>query len=282
MTELPRRVLACPHCRKSPLEWTAPRVACTGCGWQGEMQGKIFSALPATQEARFDTLHEAIEAQNSHPVVWRWFYARQCEAIASALKPGGVGLDLGCGPKAPYEKPPGAVIVGADLSRASLEDNRDLDLGLHASAASLPIADRSIETVIAFYVFHHMVGDSLMATRRNVEAGFAELGRIAKPGAEILLFEICPWRPAWLVERIAWTASRRMIGKFIDFLFWPRDFYESLGRRVFGATASFERVRYSLEWNAWFTPVIGVPWLSVPRFAYPFDLYLFRWRLPGT
>jgi SAM-dependent methyltransferase len=282
MTELARRVLACPRCRKSHLDIAAERCICTGCNWQGEMRGKIFSALPEAQEARFDTLHEAIEAQNNHPVVWRWFYARQCEAIAAALQPGRIALDLGCGPEAPYDKPAGALIVGADLSRASLEDNRDIDLGVHASATALPIADRSIEAVIAFYVFHHMVGDNVAATRSNVEAGFAELGRIAKPGAEILVFEICPWAPAWIVERVGWTASRRVIGKFIDFLFWPREFYEALGRRAFGEAAKFERIRYGLKWNAWFTPVIGLSWLSVPRFAYPFNLYLFRWRLPAA
>jgi SAM-dependent methyltransferase len=282
MTEIARSVLACPRCRAAPLDFSGERIACATCGWHGEMRGKIFSALPDTQEARFDTLHEAIEAQNNHPVVWRWFYEQQCAAIAAALQPGRIALDLGCGPEAPYDKPSGATIVGADLSRASLEDNRDVDLGVHASAAALPVADRSIDAVIAFYIFHHMVGETVAATRKNVEAGFAELGRIAKPGAEILVFEICPWGPAWLAERIGWTAARRVGGKFIDFLFWPSAFYEALGRRVFGPAASFERVRYPLEWNASFTPVIGLPWLSVPRFAYPFDVMLFRWRTPAA
>jgi ubiquinone/menaquinone biosynthesis C-methylase UbiE len=171
--------------------------------------------------------------------------------------------------------------VGADLSLASLADNKDVDLALHASAASLPLADRSIDAVIAIYVFHHMVGESVAATRANIEAAFAELGRVVKPGGEVLVFEICPWRGAWIAERLGWTAARRAIGTFIDFLFWPPQVYEALGRRAFG-DAALERTVYRLEWNAWFTPVIGMPWLEWPRFAYPFDVCLFRWQLKNA
>ena len=86
---------------------------------------------------------------------------------------------------------------------------------------------------------------------------------------------------AWIAERLGWTAARRAIGTFIDFLFWPPQFYEALGRRAFG-DATLQRQIYRLEWNAWFTPVIGMPWLEWPHFAYPFDVCLFRWQLKNA
>lgn len=261
------------------LEFAADIVVCPDCAWRGELKDGLFAARDAGGTARFDTLHTAIGDQNSHPVIWRWLYEEQCRAIAEVLRAGFVMLDLGCGPAAPYAKPSGTLVVGADLSLASLADNRDVDLAIHAAAGSLPLADRSVDVTAAIYVFHHMVGDTVRQTIRNVEAAFAEIARVTKPGGEVLILEICPWRAAWLGERFGWTPARRLIGKFIDFLFLPSQFYEALGRRAFvGATP--ERRIYKLEWNAWFPPVIGLPWLRWPRFAYPFDVYLFRWRLP--
>jgi SAM-dependent methyltransferase len=278
---LAHQVLACPQCHRPPLNFAGEVLACGSCGWRGGWRGSVVSSLGAAHAARFDTLHEAIEAQNNHAGVWRWLYERQCRSIAAALRPGRVALDLGCGPIAPYAKPEGATIIGADLSLASLATNRNIDLGLHASAAALPLADETVDVVLAIYVFHHMVGETPSATRGNVEAAFREIARVAKPGADVLIFEICPWAATWAAERVVWTTARRLIGKFVDFFFWPRDRYEAFGREVFG-TAHLEMQRFDLAWNAWFRPVLGLPWLEVPRIAFPFHVYQFHWRLPGA
>jgi ubiquinone/menaquinone biosynthesis C-methylase UbiE len=277
--DLARRILICPHCRHATLDFRPDAVACRDCGWLGTLRDGVFAARDVGGTARFDTLHEVIEAQNAHPVVWRWLYAEQCRVLTEATRAGGVLLDLGCGPAPPYAKPEGALVVGADLSLASLAANRQLDLAVHASAGAMPLADRSIDVAAAIYVFHHMVGRTVAETLRNVEAAFAELGRVMKPGGEVLIFEICPWRPAWLAERLIWTATRRIVGRFIDFLFLPPRLYETLGRKAFPG-ARFDRHKYRLEGGAWFPPVLGLPWLQWPRFAYPFNVYLFRWQLP--
>jgi len=275
--DLARRVLACPRCHRAAPAFTTDQIDCPACGWRGKIRNGVVSTLADTGTARFETLHESIEAQNSHPVVWRWFYEEQCRAFAAALRPRRAVQDLGSSPTAPYAKPAGAVVVGVDLSLVSLADNKHIDLALHATAALL-LADRSIDAALAIYVFHHMVGESVAATRANIEAAFAELGRVVKPGGEVLVFEMCAWRGAWISERLGWTAARDTIGKFIDFPFWPPQVYEALGRRAFG-DAALQRVIYCLEWSAWFTPVIGMPRLEWPRFAYPLDVCLFRWQL---
>jgi ubiquinone/menaquinone biosynthesis C-methylase UbiE len=278
---LSRCVLACPRCRHAALDFTPEGIVCRDCGWRGTLRNGVFAALDADAPARFDTLHEVIEAQNAHPVVWRWLYDAQCRVLAEALRPGRVLLDIGCGPAAPYAKPAGALVVGADRSLASLDANRDIDLGLHASAAALPLADRSIDVAAAIYVFHHMVGATVAETLHNVEAAFAELSRVIKPGGEVLIFEICPWRATWLAERLGWATARRTIGRFIDFLFLPQPTYEALGRRFFPG-ATLDRRVYDIEGGAWFPPVLGLPWLKWPRFAYPFDVCLFRWQFPAA
>ena len=274
------RVLACPRCRHAPLAVEGGRTACASCGWQGEMAGAVVSTMGERHAATFDALHGHIAEHNAHPGVWRLCYERQVQEIETALTPGRIALDLGCGPGAPYAKPPGAIVVGVDPSIPSLAANRDIDLGLHASAAHLPLADRSVDAAIAIYVLHHMVGETVAATRANVAAAFAEMARVVKPDGQVVVLEICPWPPAWAAERVGWSLIRKIAGPRIDFLFWPPDALAAMGRAAFPG-AALERRRYQTGWFETFPPVIGLPWLKVPRFLYPFDPYIFRWRL-GT
>jgi ubiquinone/menaquinone biosynthesis C-methylase UbiE len=255
-------------------------VACTRCNWIGEVKGTIVSSLEESRSTRFDNLHATFAAHNSDLGTWRHCYEQQCEAIATAFAPGRVTLDLGCGPGAPYVKPAGAFVVGVDPSLPSLVANRDIDLGLHATAAKLPLADQSVDAVIAIYVLHHMVGETISATRANVVAAFAEMARVVKPGGDVLVLEVCPWPLTWIAERVAWTLIRRIVGPPIDFLFWPPSELVAMGRAAFPG-AHLEQRRYRMAWMQTFPPVIALPWLKVPRFLYPFDPWVFRWRTEG-
>lgn len=270
-------LLACPRCGSGPLDLADAQVTCSACDWAGQRQGRILSVSDAPLEASFDDKHDMVDDHNHHPKVWDLCYRRQCAAIEATLEPGGVLLDLGCGPAAPYAAP-GVRIIGVDPSMRSLAINDDIALGLHTTAGRLPLTDASVDAVVAIYSLHHMIGSSVEDTAANVEQAFAEIARVAKPGAEVIVMEISPWRFAWPAERLGWGLARRLLPSIVDFVFWPAHTLAELGRRTFpGATLTTETLdigRFDV-----FPPVIGITWLKIPRCTYPFDVVLLRWRL---
>lgn len=50
-------------------------------------------------------------------------------------------------------------------------------------------ADASFDVVIARHVLHHLIGDTLAATRANQARAFAELARVTRPGGLVLVEE---------------------------------------------------------------------------------------------
>lgn len=303
------RILACLQCRHSPLILGTATVDCPQCGWSAKRDGPRISVLdhfqardghPDETGATFDQKHHILGDHNHHPVVWELCYRRQCDVVAEALSQavhdsvnqpdpaGGAGgasgktvlLDIGCGPVAPYAIPPEDVFsVGVDVSLPSLYSNSSLDLALHANGNKLPLADGSVDVVVAFYALHHMIGGSVAGSWSNVESAMTEIARVCRPGASVLVMEVCPWPPAWFVENLGWKAARRLLGDRIDFFFWPSRRLARLGKSRFPAAELIER-RFTVSPLAVLPPVIGVQGLKVPRFLYPFSVRLFHWRQP--
>jgi hypothetical protein len=137
---LARLALACPRCHEVPATFLDHRATCNRRGSKGEVTVGFVSAFGEVGAARFDPVHTTIAERDDHLGTWRHQYEEQCSAIAAALSPGRLALDLRCGPDAPYEKPAGPLAVSTDPSLSSLAANCDFDLGLHASAAGLPSA----------------------------------------------------------------------------------------------------------------------------------------------
>ena len=310
MEETIGQVLACLQCRHSPLVFEIAQVVCPECGWTATRDGRLISVLghsPCNDGhsggtgATFDEKHQILGEHNHHPVVWELCYRRQCDVVVEALseavrgsvdgpgRAGGPGsdpgakvlLDIGCGPVPPYVVPrEGVFSIGVDVSLPSLRANSSVDLALHSGGANLPLADGSIDVVVAFYALHHMIGGSIAGSWSNVESALAEIARVCRPGASVLVMEVCPWPPAWVAERVSWKAARRLLGDRVDFLFWPSRRLALLGRRSFPGAEVIER-RFSVSPLAVLPPVIGVEGLKVPRFLYPFTVRLFEWRLPA-
>lgn len=97
---------------------------------------------------------------------------------------GGRVADVGCGPGriAGHLRARGLDVVGVDLSPAMVAVARrahpDLPLAL-GSLDALPLANASLDAVVAWYSFIHTPLDLLPAV-------FAELARVVAPGAPVL------------------------------------------------------------------------------------------------
>lgn len=272
-------LLGCPKCRATPLAFRDGAVACPKCDWTGGVVGKVVDAM-GDNDADFDSLYETMQENNSTNVITEIMYVRQSAVVESLTKPGMVVLDIGCGPNVPYKKQPGSFLIGLDPSVPSVVRNVDLDLGLGASATELPLRDRSVDLIVCFYSIHHMVGDYVPETVANVNAAFSEFARVLKPGGTLLIFEVCPWLPFALLQRVLWRSARRFIGKAINYYFWRRDGLKSVAARHLGNGAAVVEVYRCSPW-AVFPPIFTLQWLRVPRFVYPFNVTSIRWQKPA-
>jgi len=122
-----------------------------------------------------------------------------------------------------------------------------------------------------------MTGDSRTANRRTIAQAFRELGRVVKPGGEVLVFEVSPWAPFYLAEKLFWNQARKVLGKRLDMFFYSARDYEALGQMAM-PNAELSVQSFGASLFSTFPPAFSLPWLQVPRFLYPFDVNLYRWR----
>ena len=106
-----------------------------------------------------------------------------------APPPGGVVLDAGCGSgrALPFLRTavgPAGTVIGVDLTEPMLHEagrrgRADVAGLLQADVLALPLADASIDAVLAAGLVSHL-GDAA--------AGLAELARVCRPGGRLALF----------------------------------------------------------------------------------------------
>ena len=270
-------LLACPRCRVAPLARAAHSFECRSCGRVVPVRDDVLLVSGGPDEADFDTLHEVMQENNEQDVIWRLMYERQSRLVEESLRPGMVLLDVGCGPRLPYRPNSQVVVVGVEPSFASIRRNDDLDLRLCGGAGELPLRDGSVDLVVCFYSIHHMIGRDVAATRANVRQAFEEFARVVKPGGRVLVFEVCPWPPFRIAQRIGWTLARRILGSSINFFFWSKEELRSLGCQVMSG-AQVRRQTFQCSPFAIFPPAFALQWLRMPRFLYPFTVTLSEWE----
>jgi SAM-dependent methyltransferase len=190
---------------------------------------------------------------------------------------GATVLDVGCGPQAPYKRGDNWFLIGLEPSLNSLRANKSLDLRLHGSSDAIPLAGKSIDTVVCFYSIHHMTGNTVPENRSIVEKTFREFARIIRPGGQLLIFDISPWWPFSQLEVWTWNLARKALGARLDMFFWKASWLDAAGKAAFpGASLEIER----LPSNPFtlFAPIFYIPRLKIPRMLYPFAINLYRWR----
>jgi ubiquinone/menaquinone biosynthesis C-methylase UbiE len=271
-------LLVCPRCRSS-FTVVENEIQCQNatCGFVGLLVQDVVVLGGHSAPSFFDDRHTVMTAGNAQEGVRCLCYDDQTRVANPLLRPGAIVLDVGCGPTLPYSKPPETFVIGLEASYESIRANRAVDLRLYGSALEIPLPDQSVDVVLAYYAIHHMTGQTMMENRQQLECAFRELGRVVKPGGDLLVFEVSPWKAVWLAEKLLWDTAKVVLGRKLDMCFYPKDVYERVGNAALSGTRLTVE-SFSTSMLSTFPPAFSLPWLPIPRFLYPFHVNLYRWR----
>lgn len=139
-------------------------------------------------------------------------------------------------------------------------------------ALSLPFEDASFDHIVFPLVLHHIAGKHGPQARALVRRALAEARRVLRPGGTLWISEFCVSRAVYAVELVASPLTRAALGVagIPLVIMHSRGFYRDALADAGFAGVEFARVR--AEETGPFDPVrpvIGMPWLVVPRVAYP-------------
>jgi ubiquinone/menaquinone biosynthesis C-methylase UbiE len=277
---LVEKLLACPRTHL-PLTVSGQDISCPGSSFTGTIRDEVAIMMPSAQASYFDDKFEVMRSGHESEGEWSFCYAQQTELLSSYLRAGQVVLDVGCGPSLPYQKPPGALIVGLEPSFHSIRVNHEVDLRVYGSATEIPMADHSVDIVACFYSIHHMVGATKRENEAIVARAFAEFGRVLKPGGMLFVFEMTPVTLFSLLQAVCWNSVRRLVPSKLDMYFWSAKALAETGRRHLPAGSILEKVFFGASAFTTFPPAFSLPWIKVPRLVYPLDAKLYKWRMAG-
>ena len=286
MTPALETLLVCPKCLGA-LARREDAFVCLGgwCGFRGVIADGIITMVPTTEaemtaRSVFDDQFPVMMHSSDAPGSQAAFYAQQAVALRGLLSGARTVLDIGCGPQLQYDRPPGALLIGIDLSYESLRNNRQVDLRLFGSATSLPLPADSVDAVVCSYALHHMVGQTIDENHRLLRRTLSECIRVLRPGGTLVVFEVTPWWPVWALQRLAWTVLRGRRTEFLGVFFWRRRELEIAARWYMpvGTRFTYRAIRVSpfLVFPFAFT----LPRLRLPRLLYPFEIAVYSWRMP--
>lgn len=279
LREQVERLLVCPRCQ-SAFEIDDAELRCqnAACGFVGGLTNDVVLLGDRSRISFFDDRHEVMASSNEGEGTRCICYDQQAEFVESILKPGMLVLDVGCGPTLPYQKPADTFVMGLEASYESIAVNDKVDMRIYGTAAELPFVDTSLDVIMAFYAVHHMTGETVAENRRTAVKVFREFGRVLKPGGELLVFEVSPWPPVWLAEKLLWNTARGILGRKLDMFFYSVKAYEALGQVALPG-AQFSMQPFPNSPLMMFPPVFSLPWLQIPRVLYPMNANLYRWRV---
>jgi SAM-dependent methyltransferase len=271
--------LACPRCH-DPITVLAAEIRCSrrGCGFTGAITDGIALMRGQRDGSFFDDKHEIMQHGSAEPGVRRCCYAEQASVIESAIPAGAVVVDVGCGPALPYRRATTWTLIGVDPSYESLRANKEVDIRVYGSATDLPLPDHSVDAVVSLYAIHHFGGQTRRENEGRVARGFAEFGRVLKPGGSLFIFELSPWWPVWQVQCASWNLVRKVIPS-MDMFFWRERRLVSIASAHLGRSVTFRRVRFHAPGLTPIPPVFAWPALKIPRFLFPFDVHLYHWTV---
>ena len=271
--------LACPRCH-GPVTVRAEEIRCSrsGCGFTGAIADGIALMRGQRDGSFFDDKHEVMEHGSAEPGVRRCCYAEQATVIESAIPAGAVVVDVGCGPALQYRRTKPWVLIGVDLSYESLRANTEVDVRVYGSAADLPLGDHSVDAIVSLYAIHHFGGQTRVENESRVARGFAEFGRVLKPGGSLFIFELSPWWPVWQAQCASWNLVRKLMPS-MDIFFWRERPLVNVAAAHLGRITTLRRVRFHAPALTPIPPVFACPALKIPRLLFPFHVHLYHWTV---
>jgi SAM-dependent methyltransferase len=161
----------------------------------------------------------------------------------------------------------------ADVSAEMLRPHREAGLSTALDdARALSFSDASFDHVVLPLVLHHITDQSWIAARREVNKVLAEVRRVLRTGGRVWISEFSVSRPIYWTEALAAPLTRLVLG-FADIplvVMHSAEFYRSaLRRESFGDLHSYYPDPPGGRWHDPIRPIIGLPWLKVPRALYP-------------
>jgi SAM-dependent methyltransferase len=164
-------------------------------------------------------------------------------------------------------------LVVADVSEEMLRPLQEAGLStVLGDARALSFPDDSFDHVVLPLVLHHITEQSWRAARGEVSKVLGEVGRVLKPGGRVWISEFSVRRPVYWAEAVAAPITKLLLG-LMDIplvVMHTANFYRSVLRREdFSDLASYYPDPPGASWRDPIRPIIGIPWLQVPRAFYP-------------
>lgn len=175
-------------------------------------------------------------------------------------------------------------VTVADLSIAMLHQLPAEASGILCEARALPFETGSFDHIVFPLVLHHITEDDGVAARRCVASALAEARRVLVRGGSIWISEFCLNRVIYAAELLFSPLTRVLLSTLdipLVVMHSAPFFTKTLLAAGFGEievkpirppeTGPLDTIR----------PIIGLPWLRVPRLLYPVTPTLIRARAGG-
>lgn len=95
------------------------------------------------------------------------------------------------------------------------------------NALNLSESTNSFDGTLMVMLIHHLVGDDLSKTEKNMQKCFEECHRVLKPGGKLILVESCVPYWLYLLERLLFPVTNFLISTFLNH---PMAFQYTSGR----------------------------------------------------
>lgn len=267
------KLLQCPSCH-GPV---SPSLSCPNCITKTIFSNGVFLSKSTEGHSYFDERYQTMISGNHEAGTWDLFYKNQIKDFVESIAPGDVILDVGCGPELSYRPPENCTLIGLDPSLSSIVFNSRLSFKIFGSADKVPMANESVDKIICLYSIHHMTSHAIRMNKEILTNAIKEFSRILKVNGELIIFDVSPRFPFNLLQNRFWNYAKKHLRDALDMYFWKdSDLEEVVLRNLTNVT--YNKLTYKNSGLITFPPIFSVPKFKLPRFLYPFDINLYKWK----